>query len=97
MDDYNFLLSDIENEYIKYFNMIAKKKYNQLKQPTDDALKKIDSLKKLIPNDNKEENDLDNFKTELNNSSEILLKPIFLVIELKYSKIYINTLSILKK
>ena len=39
MDDQKFLLSDLENEYIKYFNMIAKKKFNQLKQPCDDALK----------------------------------------------------------
>ena len=41
MDDYTFKLSDLENEYIKYFNMIAKKKFNQLKQPCDDALKKL--------------------------------------------------------
>ena len=97
MDDYAFLLSDIENEYIKFFNMIAKKKFNQLKQPCDIALQKIDALKKIIPNNNQEENKIDNFKTELNNSSEIILKPIYLVLELKYSKIYLNILSILKK
>ena len=101
MDDYNFLLTDIENEYIKFFNMVAKKKFNQLKQPSDDALKKLDSLKKLIPKNTQEENNdnnnLDNFKAELNNSSETLLKPIYLVLELKYSKIYLNTLPILKK
>ena len=99
MDDQKFLLSDLENEYIKYFNMIAKKKFNQLKQPCDDALKKIESLKKIIETDNKEENNknLENFKTEINNSSETLLKPIYLVAELKFSKIYLNTLNILKK
>ena len=99
MDDYNFKLSDLENEYIKYFNMIAKKKFNQLKQPCDDALKKIESFKNLVEAENKEENNknLDNFKTELNNSSEILLKPIYLVVELKLSKIYLITLNILKK
>ena len=65
MDDYTFKLSDLENEYIKYFNMIAKKKFNQLKQPCDDALKKIESLKNLVETNNKEENNknLDNFKT----------------------------------
>ena len=99
MDDQKFLLSDLENEYIKYFNMIAKKKFNQLKQPCDDALKKIESLKKIIETDNKEEinKNLENFKTEINNSSETLLKPIYLVAELKFSKIYLNTLNILKK
>ena len=99
MDDQKFLLSDLENEYIKYFNMIAKKKFNQLKQPCDDALKKIESLKKIIETDNKEENNknLENFKTEINNASETLLKPIYLVAELKFSKIYLNTLNILKK
>ena len=66
MDDYAFLLSDIENEYIIFFNMIAKKKFNQLKQPCDIALQKIDSLKKIIPNNNQEENKIDNFKTKLN-------------------------------
>ena len=99
MDDQKFLLSDLENEYIKYFNMIAKKKFNQLKQPCDDALKKIESLKKISETDNKEENNknLENFKIEINNSSETLLKPIYLVAELKFSKIYLNTLNILKK
>ena len=100
MDDYNFLLTDIENEYMKFFNKIVKKKFNQLKQPCDDTLKQLDSLKKLIPENIPEENNnnnLDNFKSELNNSSETLLKPIYLVSELKYSKIYLNTLPILKK
>ena len=99
MDDYTFLLTDIENDYIKYFNMITKKKFNQIKQPCDDALKKLDTLKKLIPANNQEENNnnLDNFKNELNNSSETILKPIYLVCELKFSKIYLNTLPILKK
>ena len=65
MDDYNFLLTDIENEYMKFFNMIVKKKFNQLKQTCDDTLKKLDSLKKLIPENIPEENNnnnLDNLK-----------------------------------
>ena len=86
MDDYSFLISDIEIEYKKYNDIIVKKKYNQIKQQSNAALQKIDSLKKLIPSNTQSDNNntLENFKTELYNSSEIILTPIYLVAELKY-------------
>ena len=99
MDDYSFLISDIEIEYKKYNDIIVKKKYNQIKQQSNAALQKIDSLKKLIPSNTQSDNNntLENFKTELYNSSEIILTPIYLVAELKYTKIYLSALSLLKK
>ena len=98
MDDYSFLISDIEIEYKKYNDIIVKKKFNQIKQQSNAALQKIDSLKKLIPANTKDNNNnIENFKTELYNSSEIILTPIYLVTELKYTKIYLNSLSLLKK
>ena len=100
MDDYTFLISDIEIEYKKYFDIVVKKKYTQIKQQCDAALQKIDSLKKLIPANNQQQegnNSLDNFKSELNSSSEILMAPIYSAAESKYNKIYLNALSLLKK
>ena len=99
MDDYSFLISDIEIEYKKYIDIIVKKKYNQIKQQSSAALQKIDSLKKLIPSSNSQDNNnnIENFKIELFNSSEIILTPIYLTVELKYTKIYLNTLTLLKK
>jgi len=95
MDDYSFLIPDIEVEYKKYYDSL-KKKYSKIKEPSETALKTIDSLKKIIPN--KGDNDsLANFKTELNKSLETLLKPIYLVIENKHTKLYLNSLSLLKK
>lgn len=95
MDDYTFLIPDIEVEYKKYYDSL-KKKYSKIKEPSETALKTIDSLKKIIPN--KGDNDsLANFKNELNKSLEVLLKPIYLVIENKYTKLYLNSLSLLKK
>ena len=55
MDDYTFLISDIEIEYKKYFDIVVKKKYTQIKQQCDAALQKIDSLKKLIPANNQQQ------------------------------------------
>ena len=100
MDDYSFLISDIEIEYKKYNDIIVKKKFNQIKQQSSAALQKIDSLNKLIPSSDSPENNnnnIENFKTELYNSSEIILTPIYLVVELKYTKIYLNALTLLKK
>ena len=95
MDDYSFLIPDIEVEYKKYYDSL-KKKYSKIKEPSETALKTIESLKKIIPN--KGDNDsLANFKTELNKSLETLLKPIYLVIENKHTKLYLNSLSLLKK
>ena len=42
MDDYSYLLSDIETEYKKYLDLIIKKKYNQIKPQCEAALQKID-------------------------------------------------------
>ena len=99
MDDYSFLISDIEIEYKKYNDIIVKKKFNQIKQQSNAALQKIDSLKKIIPSNSPDNNNnnLENFKTELYNSSEIILTPIYLAVELKYTKIYLNALTLLKK
>ena len=97
MDDYSFLISDIKNEYKKYNDIIVKKKFNQIKQQWNVALQKNDSLKKLIPVNTKDNNNIENFKTELYNSSEIILTPIYLTADLKYTKIYLNSLSLLKK
>ena len=46
MDDYSFVLSDIEIEYKKYLDLITKKKYNQIKPQCEAAILKIDALKK---------------------------------------------------
>ena len=83
MDDYSFLISDIEIEYKKYNDIIVKKKYNQIKQQSNAALQKIDSLKKLIPSNTQSDNNntLENFKTELYNSSEIILTPSLIFIK----------------
>ena len=99
MDDYSYLLSDIEIEYKKYLDLIIKKKYNQIKPQCEAALQKIDSLKKIIPSNtsNNNNNTLENFKSELNSSSEVILDPIYLITKYKYSKIYLNALSLLKK
>ena len=58
MDDYSFLISDIEIEYKKYNDIIVKKKFNQIKQQSSAALQKIDSLKKLIPSSDSPENNI---------------------------------------
>ena len=98
MDDYSYLLSDIETEYKKYLDLIIKKKYNQIKPQCEVALQKIDSLKKIVPSNNtNNNNNLENFKSELNSSSEVILDPIYLITKYKYSKIYLNGLSLLKK
>ena len=47
MDDYSFLISDIEIEYKKYNDIIVKKKYNQIKQQSNAALQKIDSFHQI--------------------------------------------------
>ena len=95
MDDYSFVLSDIEIEYKKYLDLITKKKYNQIKHQCEVAIQKIDALKKIIPFDNN--NNLEHFKSELYSSSEAILDPIYLITKYKYNKIYINALSLLKK
>ena len=96
MNDYSFLISDIEIEYKKFFDL-SKKKYSKIKDLCESALKIIDSLKKLIPENINDENALSKFKSELNNTSQILLNPLYLVQVNKYTKIYLNSLSILKK
>ena len=96
MNDYSFLISDIEIEYKKYFDII-KKKYSKIKNSCESALNSIDSLKKLIPENINDENAVSNFKSELNKSSQILLNPIYLVQENKYTKLYLNALSLLKR
>ena len=96
MNDYSFLISDIEIEYKKYFYII-KKKYSKIKNSCESAVNSIDSLKKLIPENINDENAVSNFKSELNKSSQILLNPIYLVQENKYTKLYLNALSLLKR
>ena len=95
MDDYSFTISDIETEYKKYHDSL-KKKFSKIKEPSEASLKTLESLKKIIPNKG-DDNALSNFKTELNKSTEILLKPIYLVVENKYTKLYLSSLSLLKK
>ena len=95
MNDYSFIILDIEIEFKKYHDLL-KKKYSKIKESSEISLKTIDSLKVIIPNKG-DENASENFKTELNKSISILLKPIYLVIENKYTKIYLSSLSLLKK
>ena len=95
MNDYSFIILDIEIEFKKYHDLL-KKKYSKIKESSEISLKTIDSLKVIIPNKG-DENASENFKTELNESISILLKPIYLVIENKYTKIYLSSLSLLKK
>ena len=95
MDDYSFLISDIELEYKKYHDNL-KKKYNIIKEASEISLKEIDSLKLIIPN-KEDNNSIDNFKSELNKAIGILLKPIYLVIENKFTKLYLISLNLLKK
>ena len=95
MDDYLFLIPDIEVE-LKKFHDNLKKKYPKIKESSEESLKSIDSLKQMIPQ--KDDNDATiNFKNELNKSLPILLKPIYLVVENKYTKLYLITLVLLKK
>ena len=95
MDDYSFLVPDIESEYKKFHDNL-KKKYPKIKEATEAALREIDSLKLIIPSKD-DENAIANFKTELNKSIGNLLKPIYLVIENKNNKLYLSTLNLLKK
>ena len=95
MNDFSFIILDIEIEFKKYHDSL-KKKYSKIKESSEISLKTIDSLKAIIPNKG-DENASENFKTELNKSIALLLKPIYLVIENKYIKIYLSSLSLLKK
>ena len=95
MDDYSFLIPDIESEYKKFHDNL-KKKYLKVKDASEASLKEIDSLKLVIPNKD-DENAIANFKTELNKAIPTLLKPIYLAIENKNTKLYLNTLNLLKK
>ena len=47
MDDYTFLISDIEIEYKKYFDIVVKKKYTQIKQQCDACFTKNRFFKKI--------------------------------------------------
>ena len=95
MDDYSFIIPDIELEYKKYHDNL-KKKYSKIKEASEAAIKEIDSLKLILPKKD-DENAITNFKTELNKSMGALLKPIYSVIESKSTKLYLNSLNLLKK
>ena len=95
MEDYSFLISDIELEYKKYHDNL-KKKYSIIKAASETSLNEINSLKLIIPN-KEDNNSIVNFKAELNKSIGVLLKPIYLVIENKLSKLYLISLNLLKK
>ena len=95
MEDYSFLISDIEMEYKKYHDNL-KKKYPKIRESIETSLKSIESLKQIILNKD-DNNSVINFKNELNKLNAILLKPIYLVIDNKYTKLYLTSLSLLKK
>ena len=95
MEDYSFLISDIELEYKKYHDNL-KKKYSIIKAASETSLNEINSLKLIIPN-KEDNNSIVNFKAELNKSIGVLLKPIYLVIENKLTKLYLISLNLLKK
>ena len=95
MEDYSFLIPDIEAELKKYHDNL-KKKYPKIKESCEESLKSIDSLKIIIPKQDDNDGAV-NFKNELNKSLGVLLKPIYLVVENKYTKLYLSTLTLLKK
>ena len=96
MDNYSILSSEIEVEYQKFHELI-KKKFPKFKDQTEAGIKSLVSLIKVIPNQSDDVNSTVNFKNELNKSISVLLKPIYSIIESKTTKLYLSSLSLLKK
>ena len=99
MDDDLFLISDIENEYKKLCTE-TKKKYPKIKEFVDFSLKTIEKIKSTIASPNSSSNISQmkkKFQEDLHLSMDIILKPIIIISEGKYSKLNFSSVLILKK
>ncbi len=99
MDDDLFLISDIENEY-KKLSIETKKKYPKIKEFVDFSLKTIEKIKSSIasPNSNTDISKAKkDFQDELHLSMDIIIQPIMIISDGKYSKLNFSSVLILKK
>ena len=99
MDDDLSLISDIENEY-KKLSAETKKKYPKIKEYVDFALKTIEKIKSTISSTNNNINISQakkQFQDDLHLSMDIIIKPIIIISEGKYSKLNFSSVLILKK
>ena len=99
MDDDLFLINDIEKEY-KKLGTETKKKYPKLKELVDFSLKTIDKIKSIIISPNSSINITETkkkFESDLQLSMNIIIKPITVISENKYSKFNLSCVLILKK
>ena len=99
MDDDLFLINDIEKEY-KKLSTETKKKYPKLKEIVDFALKTLDKIKSTIITPNSAmsiSQTKKQFESELQLSMNIIIKPIMVISENKYSKFNLSCVLILKK
>ena len=96
MDDDLFLINDIENDY-KKLSIEAKKKYPKIKEYVDFSLKTIEKIKSTIASPNNNKDISKKFKDELHLSMDIIIKPIMIISEGKYTKLNFNSVLILKK
>ena len=99
MDDDLFLINDIEKEY-KKLSSETKKKYPKLKELVDFSLKTIEKIKSSVisPNINTNITQVKKqFESELQLSMNIIIKPIMIISENKYSKFNLSCVLILKK
>ena len=99
MDDDLFLISDIENEY-KKLSAETKKKYPRIKELVDFSLKTLEKIKSGIVSPNGITNITQakkKFKNDLNLSMDIIIKPIIIISEGKYTKLNFSSVLILKK
>ena len=99
MDDDLFLINDIEKEY-KKLSTETKKKYPKLKELVDFSLKTIEKIKSTVISPNSYANITEikkQFKSELQLSMNIIIKPIMVISENKYSKFNLSCVLILKK
>ena len=99
MDDDLFLINDIEKEY-KKLSTETKKKYPKLKELVDFSLKTIDKIKSAMisPNTSLSISQVKKqFESELQLSMNIIIKPINIISENRYSKFNLSCVIILKK
>ena len=99
MDDDLFLINDIEKEY-KKLSTETKKKYPKLKELVDFSLKTIEKIKSSVISPNSYINISQvkkEFQSELQLSMNIIIKPIMIISENKYSKFNLSCVLILKK
>ena len=99
MDDDLFLINDIEKEY-KKLSTETKKKYPKLKELVDFSLKTIDKIKSsmISPNTSLSISQVKKqFESELQLSMNIIIKPINIISENRYSKFNLSCVIILKK